>query len=664
MKTDDTKENHRKGGIIARWAPPYKIVPLHQGDGDGKYSELPGYQACPFLEHYLKNEKPVDFPSPLGKFLKKLRRDGCFVAWCLLVTFDIVLQHGKKDVDDNTKDSWTCLLKNDNFTLECHETNEDVLLVEGWPLIQDLISWKACQSLFRRIQTQTHILTLPHPLTCYAQQTLLELSNKDFSRAIEISESLRIIPPNRKIMNNRLEASQLFLDYVASLPSREMAVLLEDPLLPSTSPSLSQSCLPSSCLELSIDDSIGTKKLSCSLIALYDLQPNEEYTISTRPPVKHCSCQFCRYEKNNDCSLLLQSDTTNSNFILLQRFAHSCFHKGNYSQAKRLYQVCYDKLLPKKQQLQENSYYRTDHGDEMLSRNNNSTAADIWHSIAAVELTQQNFLQAQKHWREGTKYRFHPGIALQIEKHVAYRYFDPLPSTISTTPNNRYQVWGTSSRPDLFVAPNTVSPEICGRLIAFAEDHTAKSGWTTSRHYAVPTNDIPVHQVPKLLDWFVPWIEHQVHPLLQEQFQTNQRFYVHDAFLVRYQSSSANHFLPLHYDESTHSMILALNEDFEGGGTYFYNLDHQTVTPKTGSLVTFRGDKLLHGGNVVTKGVRYILAVFLYLDIDSCSSGGGAPNMNELEEKDARTLTLSESLTQEAKRLKKGADSGFVFSFF
>ena len=72
----------------------------------------------------------------------------------------------------------------------------------------------------------------------------------------------------------------------------------------------------------------------------------------------------------------------------------------------------------------------------------------------------------------------------------------------------------------------------------------------------------------------------------------------------------------------------------------------------------------MHGGNVVTKGVRYILAVFLYLDIDSCSSSGGAPNMNELEEKDARTLTLSESLTQEAKRLKKGADSGFAFSFF
>ena len=60
-------------------------------------------------------------------------------------------------------------------------------------------------------------------------------------------------------------------------------------------------------------------------------------------------------------------------------------------------------------------------------------------------------------------------------------------------------------------------------------------------------------------------------------------------------------------------MILALNDDFEGGGTYFYNVD-TTISPSTGSLVTSRGDQILHGGNVVTKGTRYILAVFLYLD--------------------------------------------------
>jgi len=65
----------------------------------------------------------------------------------------------------------------------------------------------------------------------------------------------------------------------------------------------------------------------------------------------------------------------------------------------------------------------------------------------------------------------------------------------------------------------------------------------------------------------------------------------------------------MHYDESMHSLVLTLNNDFEGGGTYF--IDHDAVlNPKqAGSLVSFRGDRLKHGGEVVTKGIRYIMAV-------------------------------------------------------
>ena len=66
-------------------------------------------------------------------------------------------------------------------------------------------------------------------------------------------------------------------------------------------------------------------------------------------------------------------------------------------------------------------------------------------------------------------------------------------------------------------------------------------------------------------------------------------------------------------DESTHSLVVALNDDYSGGGTYFYDHD-TTVRPEQGWALSFAGGDMLHGGEAVTAGVRYILAAFLYHD--------------------------------------------------
>lgn len=66
-------------------------------------------------------------------------------------------------------------------------------------------------------------------------------------------------------------------------------------------------------------------------------------------------------------------------------------------------------------------------------------------------------------------------------------------------------------------------------------------------------------------------------------------------------------------DESTHSLIIALNDNYEGGGTYFLN-DNITIKLKTGQILSFNGNELEHGGEAITKGIRYIIAVFLYHD--------------------------------------------------
>ena len=91
---------------------------------------------------------------------------------------------------------------------------------------------------------------------------------------------------------------------------------------------------------------------------------------------------------------------------------------------------------------------------------------------------------------------------------------------------------------------------------------------------------------------------------------------VHDAFLVRY-AAGAQAQLPLHTDESQISLTLALNDgdagaDYGGGGTFVAEL-RRALRPSLGHMLSFEGD-VFHGGEPIVRGVRYIVAAFLYLD--------------------------------------------------
>ena len=56
-----------------------------------------------------------------------------------------------------------------------------------------------------------------------------------------------------------------------------------------------------------------------------------------------------------------------------------------------------------------------------------------------------------------------------------------------------------------------VSFEECADLINTAENHA--DGWTTSRHYAVPTTDIPLHELTKIHSWFYQLWNERIRPL-------------------------------------------------------------------------------------------------------------------------------------------------------
>ena len=287
---------------------------------------------------------------------------------------------------------------------------------------------------------------------------------------------------------------------------------------------------------------------------------------------------------------------------------------------------------------------------------------EAWHALGAIALMDHEFVQAQFIWdhahqqrqqhqqtsRDETNHSSIPkGLQLQWDKLQAYQYLDR--ATASLSPQS-----STGSLVEQVVQPwvyrsrtAVVSSESCRQVLEWAT--VGGGAWTRERHYAVPTCDIAVHTVPPLLDWYQSWFRKTLEPLLRQAFlpphgnsNTDHQpcFYTHDAFVVKYtareetanedkdetnQTSNNNNdntYLPIHVDESTHSIVLALNDGYEGGGTFVVANEDDTrddcvIRLETGQVLCFRGDLVRHGGEPVTRGTRYILAAFLYYDTTS-----------------------------------------------
>ena len=94
-----------------------------------------------------------------------------------------------------------------------------------------------------------------------------------------------------------------------------------------------------------------------------------------------------------------------------------------------------------------------------------------------------------------------------------------------------------------------------------------------------------------------------------------------DAFVVRYDADAATgpgrRELPPHVDESVLSATVMLNDqaEYEGGGVWFAATG-DAINADAGSVVAFAGG-LRHGGLPVTRGTRYIVALFMYSDANA-----------------------------------------------
>ena len=119
-----------------------------------------------------------------------------------------------------------------------------------------------------------------------------------------------------------------------------------------------------------------------------------------------------------------------------------------------------------------------------------------------------------------------------------------------------------------------IDEEECEFVIGLAEQHAARrGGWTTGRHYSVPTTDIPVSEVLTttttsgsggdervLLHWFNNVCRTRIFPLLArlypEYVPAPHMLKVNDAFVVKYEYSARQRHLPLHTDQSVLRSLL------------------------------------------------------------------------------------------------------------
>jgi hypothetical protein len=160
---------------------------------------------------------------------------------------------------------------------------------------------------------------------------------------------------------------------------------------------------------------------------------------------------------------------------------------------------------------------------------------------------------------------------------------------------------------DVFVFP-LFTEEFCSLLIEQAEE---SQKWTRNRHYFYPTCDMLINELG-LQDYYQRILEEFVYPVAIQKWALEGKEWPvlsSENFIIKYDESVQGH-LALHHDSADISMVLALNDDYEGGGTYFWR-QKQLHKGKTGhisihpSVITHR-----HGARAVTKGKRFVLVSF------------------------------------------------------
>lgn len=162
---------------------------------------------------------------------------------------------------------------------------------------------------------------------------------------------------------------------------------------------------------------------------------------------------------------------------------------------------------------------------------------------------------------------------------------------------------------DYIVKKNIINKNECFNIINEATLFGIKNGWKEKRHKYYPTYDNQITRTWKSYPKIMDIINNFVIPYFSLKYQVDKKDIItNEIFVVKYMMDKQR-FLKKHKDGSEFSFILALNDNYKGGGTKLHYIN-KVIKLDTGSILLFSGQQL-HSGESITFGERWILTGFL-----------------------------------------------------
>lgn len=162
-----------------------------------------------------------------------------------------------------------------------------------------------------------------------------------------------------------------------------------------------------------------------------------------------------------------------------------------------------------------------------------------------------------------------------------------------------------------------LTPEFCARLVEEAE-HAGK--WETRRdiedhphadggvkNYSPWDTTQWLDNMPGLDGVYFELVRRHVGPLIERLWDVFTIQRLKRPYVLKYEPDVVSAMGP-HWDVETVTLIVYLNDDYEGGGTYFRKWDYSTGRPRPGTGILFPGGlSHIHEGRPVVTGRRYLL---------------------------------------------------------
>ena len=173
---------------------------------------------------------------------------------------------------------------------------------------------------------------------------------------------------------------------------------------------------------------------------------------------------------------------------------------------------------------------------------------------------------------------------------------------------------GHQGHTNIFQIDEVLSKNYCEELISEAEK---SDKWTEKRHDNYPTTDMLLSSFGANTS-YENILRRYLYPMIIDRWRLEGPKWnnlVGENFIIKYEGSGQAA-LELHHDSSEFTILTALNDSYEGGGTWFHN-QRLLVKNPTGGMTFHPGSIThLHGGRPITSGIRYIVVSFCRCEND------------------------------------------------